>query len=144
MNLKALARQYVTSEGVTFYLLPYRTVLADVAYFEMEKVLPAEQWTQLHQMFVIAEPLTVDIEFPDNLPSEWLGLQMYWQERNGSTAHNWELFKQVVSSSINNQWFAAYDATRDHALDAPEELQEAAVESDDPNLKAAARKRKPR
>lgn len=121
MNLKTLAKTHTTPEGVVFYMLPYTTLLSNVAIEEMQKLIPEGEWGNIHNIFVLADPVLVDIEFPDDMASEWRGLQMYWQERNGSTAHNWDMFQQMIGYNVITRLNEAYNGTRDDTVKAAPE-----------------------
>lgn len=91
-------------------------------------------WGNIHSIFWGVVPLTIDIEFKDKkLPTPARGLQAYWENRNGSTAHNWTLFKQLIGGNVGTEWMSAYIETRDTSMDGPEDLQVEPGEDADPN-----------
>lgn len=81
-------------------------------------------WSTVHNLYAVAEPVTVEIEFADQLPPALRSLQLYWAERNGHVAHNWPLFKQLVSREAAQAWDLAFDNTRDQSWNAPDEIQQ--------------------
>jgi hypothetical protein len=137
-NLKAIARAYKTPEGVSFYFIPYQTILVHVAIEEMKKIDPnQENWDVVQQTISMCMPLLVDIEFPEQMSVDYQGFQYYWQNRNGDFSANYELYKQLTSFEVCTDLWQGFTATRDHVLEAPEDLQASA----DPNDEPATRKR---
>ena len=93
-------------------------------------------WTEMHDLFWMIVPLTVDIEFrlTKKAPAAAKALQTYWQNANGSVAHNWMLFTHILPAEAVTVWAKAYNATRDEDFAAPDELQQGEPDKDaDPN-----------
>lgn len=91
------------------------------------------QWTSTENVFVGVEPLTIDVEFhlTDDSPTYLRAFEMYWQNRNGSVADNYQLFKKLVGVSVANAWNKAYNETRETRGLASPEIQQGKPEGDD-------------
>lgn len=126
-GLKALANKYTTPDGaVTFYMLPYFGVRANVVVNELARETPQSQWGSAHYSFMELEALTVDVEFnaTESVPAYAERLKSYWKARNGSVSANWEMYQYVVDNDGMNAILEAYSATREKELLAPEGLTE--------------------
>ena len=135
MDLKAIARPYSVG-AVTLFYMPYRTLQVDIAVDELSKVYPlTSEWNIVQQTFALCAPLIVVAEFEGELTTEEIGLQAYWQNRNGNYSANYELFTQLLTAGICNVMWDGYTATRDNSIEAPPDLQPG--DSDDPESEAA-------
>ncbi len=134
MELQSLARKHSAFDGkVTFWLLPHHTLGSDVAYQTLKSVEPEEHWSFGHNVYVMAVPLTVDIEFADELNPELERLKMFWTQRSGGVIDNWQRFNQLLTTAIVIEWYDAFEATRLDANTAgPPELAEDVDEKTDP------------
>lgn len=140
MNLKQLARSYSAFDGaVTFYMLPYRPLIADVIISRLETVKPRDEWDSNDIFFTVAESRTVDIEFDDDLPVGAVGLQAYWQGRNGSVTANHEAFLHALHVDALVEWINAFTVTKENAAAASPDL-ETPDEGADPERSAATPK----
>lgn len=92
-------------------------------------------WSQAQSIFLACVPNTVDIEFKGKLSRTTAkALRAFWDGRNGSVEHNWELFQQTIGREAALEWLAAYDATRDSSMDGDEALATDPDEDADPNV----------
>lgn len=99
------------------------------------------QWTMLHNVFVLALPLMVHIDFPDpdiETSSEVRMFELFWRERFTDTAERWKAYYQIVSTGVVYALWEAYRETRDHILEAPTALQQAPTAEDDAEKKDVA------
>jgi hypothetical protein len=80
-----------------------------------------DRWTNHHKHFCVLMANTVDIEFAEHPRPQVAALQMFWLERNGSVAKNWEHFNQALSAEAWGAWAVGYVNTRetDMVSDAP-------------------------
>ncbi len=128
LNRQMPMKKWVHGEtGEETYKDPHATLGDDKigrAQRENSKWDEIDLWADAHNLFCVCDPLTVDIEFADELTGQGAVLQTYWQNRNGSMLHNWELFTTIVSRDIALAWFEAYEATRDTSMDGPLALQD--------------------
>lgn len=91
-------------------------------------------WSPAYTYFLACVPLTVDIEFKGKkLPAAAKGIQAYWQGRNGSIGHNWELYRQVIGVQAANAWLEAHNHAQDDRMDAPQAIQGDPADDTDPN-----------
>lgn len=91
-------------------------------------------WSNAQNIFVVCDPITIDIEFKGKkLPPELRALQHYWENRNGHHLHNWDLFRQLIGRGVSRAWYQAYLETRDTSFDGPEALQSEPSQDADPN-----------
>jgi len=129
-----IAREYKPDNvNIVFEMIPFRTVKVDMVIAEVERIIPADEQNTYHRIFTNLEGHTHNIRFGDNLPLEWQGLREYWQARTRSTAHNFDLFFELISTDVTFAWWDAYKATRDISTAAPPELSKEAETSEDPN-----------
>jgi len=143
ITLDKLARldppeKWVHSEtGEETYTDPLPNPTDDAVIAEQIKASKWERvslWGNAHSIFWGVVPLTIEIEFHGKgLSAPVKGLKAFWQGRNGSVQHNWELFRQVIGGKVGTAWLEAYGATRDTSYDGPEELQHEPGENADPN-----------
>jgi len=59
--------------------------------------------------------VAVDFALAEDAPAGLRAFEMYWQERPAAVLDRWQLFVQMLDSDIVNEWWAAYEATRDGA-----------------------------
>jgi len=138
MNRAAPERKWVHSEtGEETFSDPHESDLDDPVKQAQRKASKWREvylWSNSQNIFIMCDPITVDIEFHgEDLPNELKALQYYWQNRNGNHVHNWDMFRQLVGRRAALAWFDAYSATRDTSFDGPEALQEVPGEDADPN-----------
>jgi hypothetical protein len=115
MNLKALTKAHPAFDGqITFHMMPYRTLAVDVT---LDTLAPGREVTGIQASFALCDALTVAVDFAlaEDAPAGLRAFEMYWQERPAAVLDRWQLFVQMLDSDIVNEWWAAYEATRDGA-----------------------------
>lgn len=121
MNLKQLARKHTTHDGaVTWWLIPYRTLKKQALVREFAKVLPKTEWRNEQTAFLTFEGDVMDLELSGELSPELERLRLYWTERPAGLAERHEAFLLLMSDSVLDGLFAAFSATRDTVIEAPE------------------------
>lgn len=80
-------------------------------------------WTVIHDTFALVEPLLIDAEVngAKRVPKAALALVEYVRNRTDSVSDNWRLFHELMSVAALNELWQAFNATRDGAMDAPED-----------------------
>jgi hypothetical protein len=119
-----LWRHKTTGEETTKEPAAYATAEKAAEEFETEIMCEWEKerlWTLVHDTFTFCEPDTLAADFVTDqpLPAEVRALKMYFENRNGSVAKNWELFNELLSMNTITEWWKVYDGTRDKAMDLP-------------------------
>lgn len=147
-QLKPFTKSWTSPDGITFYMLPYRTLKSSAYVDEMNRLFtpeptednpkPEPAWPSLANLFVACDSGTIDIEFPETLSAPLRSLQIYWGSRNGHAAHNWELYANMLSDEAGAQWATAYEKTRDDVLPAPDGLDVKDSPDPDPNASSSA------
>jgi hypothetical protein len=83
-------------------------------------------WNGSHEAFVLCEPVTVAIDFPDPMPSTEAALfQEYWLNRPTDFADHWATFKALIGMQTWIQWQVAENRTRDNPAAASPEMGQA-------------------
>ena len=131
-------RKWVHSEtGEETFTDPHTSDLDDSVKQAQRKASKWDEvylWSNSQNIFIMCDPITVDIEFKSKkLSAELKALQHYWDNRNGHHLHNWDMFRQLVGRQVANAWFEAYSKTRDESFAGPEALQSEPGEDADPN-----------
>lgn len=106
----------LTAEQVVIIFAAERAVM-DTCMWRRE-----DRWTVRHRHFCVLMANTVDIEFVEQARAEVRALQLFWQSKNGSIAHNWEAFNQALGAKAWGEWAIGYQETREDAMtsDAPD------------------------
>lgn len=134
--LKRLANTYTHDEsGIVFYMQPFQSLRVMI----MDKSL-READIDSHRnddmgvaadTFLMLDGYCIDIDFPEDMPDEYKGLQAYWRERLPlSVAERFMLFTDAIGLGSFSLVRDAYLKTRDKAVAAPPELQETPTNND--------------
>lgn len=97
-------------------------------------------WQTRENTFAVCLPLIVDIEFPPPevvAPAEVRVFEAFWNDPPQGFAQRWNMFKKIIGVPTINALWEAYEATRDHVLEAPKALQS------EPSADASAEKKEP-
>src|ERR1700690_970193 len=88
-------------------------------------------WTGRHEAFWQYYGATTDIDFRDGAQTAQIrSLRFFWEHRSENILDCWQMFNQLVSVDVYEEWRKAYKATRDTSMDAPK--------SDDPKAPVTA------
>lgn len=110
-DLMSLTKSHTAWDGaVTFHMLPYRPMAVDVAIASLSDT---GQVGEIEAMFVLCDPVTVNIEFGEDLPMDARTLYTYWHMRSGDIKKDWAMFTQVLSSAAAEVWWEARNAVQD-------------------------------
>ena len=83
-------------------------------------------WQTRENTFAVCLPLIVDIDFPPEdvaAPAEVRVFEAFWNDPSEDFAQRWNMFKKIIGVPTINALWEAYEATRDHVLEAPKALQ---------------------
>lgn len=83
-------------------------------------------WQTRENTFAVCLPLIVEIDFPPEdvaAPAEVRVFEAFWNDPSEDFAQRWNVFKKIVGVPTINALWEAYEATRDHVLEAPAALQ---------------------
>lgn len=134
MNLREIAKQAVVLDGqLTLWMMPYLTLRNDIVVSAFARIVPRDDWGNIHQVFIICEGALVDAEISGE-SAEARGFAAYWQERGSDIGANWDLFTMAVGGKAYGAVLEAYLDTRDTAFDAAEPMNADAEGEPDPQL----------
>ena len=129
MNLKQIARKYVSHDGaLVWWLIPYGTIKARSVARQFEQVVPRTvwnaqkgvfMWSEEENTFVMMEGLLVDLEFTGSLTPELANFQQYWNERPADLTERFEAFSFALKPSLIDTFWQAYTATRETLVEQP-------------------------
>lgn len=121
MNLKQVARKHVTHDGaVTWWMMPYRTLKKQALVREFAALIPKSEWHGEQTAFLTFEGDVIDIELAGELSPELERLRLYWTERPAGLAERHEAFLLLMSDTVLDGLFLAFNATRETAIEGPE------------------------
>lgn len=125
MDLKARSRSY-QQDGVTLWLIPYSVPLSQRVAQLVQTAVPLEQSYFALNVYMLAAPLTVQVDLPAENPPEWAVIikdfiadKSYFLD---PVTRGFELL-QVAPEGLFNIWHKAYQATRQTELMASADLQ---------------------
>jgi hypothetical protein len=121
--LMKLARRYTTPDGtVTVMILPFRPVWLNVPILTLQETL-GEDKTGNRDIFVFFENLVLTIETTEHAPLYWRMVQDYRKKRTEDVVHDWQLFQEMCSVDVLEDYMTIFSATRQSALSAPIAIQ---------------------
>ena len=121
--LMKLARQYTTPDGsVTVMILPFRPVWLNVPILTLQETLGDDK-TGNRETFVFFENLVLTIEATEQAPLYWRIAQDYRKKRTKDVVHDWQLFQEMCSVDVLEDYLTIFSATRQSALSAPATIQ---------------------
>lgn len=141
MDFRPYCKSY-QHEGLTLYLLPYRNVATVNAVRALSVLepptaylhkttgvalaqLPADAtpadwreldlWTNTHNIFVLALPVLIAVDVDDSvtLSTETCAFVAFWNDRQSDFKRRWHDFQHVVSATLLDVVWGAYNATRE-------------------------------
>ena len=140
MDLLKRARSYTTPDGVTIWMLPYVTALANRLHLTVRDQMGDDLPDSL-VVFCLCAALTIKIDLPPENSPEWALVLSEFMADTSFFVHPVEKAQDLERAAPNElykHWYSAYQATRPVELMAVPELQEAApdpVSDDDDETK---------
>lgn len=115
MNLKPLAKSAVILDGLaTLWLLPFESLHTQLQIDKIRtEFVDIQEWEYWRNVFMFFESFVVGVDFEPSDNAHVRGLSQYWDGRNGSVAHNAELFPNLVSRDVLTIIMQAWYDTRE-------------------------------
>lgn len=130
MNLRDIARRAEVLDGqLNLWMMPYLTLRNDIAQTALEKVVPREEWGDIHHAFLVVEGSVVDVSAKKDADPEIAAFAAYWRGRSPSAGDNFMTFTQIVGAKVYGAIWDAYLQTRDATI---EDAEYAARSGDSP------------
>jgi hypothetical protein len=118
MHLKTLAKRWESEDGqLVLFMVPFTPVRVDVVNDELAAIAPVATWSAVHNTYVGYASYVIDAEFSDALSTERQALKAFLADRSGNTAEDWNNFQFAASAQVMKDFWAAYRATRDTAIE---------------------------